>query len=133
MKKPALVILAAGLAQRYGSLKQIEKIGPSGETLIDYSIYDAVKAGINKVVFIIRNNIEEEFREVFVEKFSDRIKIDYVFQELNHIPKGIKYSKDRNVALEKISGLIDSGYYPEHLWGENLKGKLMHDKGIITK
>jgi len=95
MKKPALVILAAGLAQRYGGLKQLEKIGPSGETLIDYSIYDAVKAGISKVVFVIRRSIKDEFIEKFAGKFSDRIRIDYVFQEINNIGDDIRYSTER--------------------------------------
>ncbi|MCK5103345.1 MAG: nucleotidyltransferase, partial [Cyclobacteriaceae bacterium] len=65
-KKPSIVVLAAGLGSRYGSLKQIDQFGPSGETIIDYSIYDAIRAGFKKVVFIIRKNIEEEFKEVFV-------------------------------------------------------------------
>jgi len=65
MAKPTIVVLAAGLGSRYGSLKQIDKFGPSGETIIDYSIYDAIRAGFGKVVFIIRRSIEEEFKEVF--------------------------------------------------------------------
>ncbi|MDZ7608385.1 MAG: hypothetical protein U5K79_23000 [Cyclobacteriaceae bacterium] len=87
--KPALVVLAAGMASRYGSLKQIDQFGPSGETIIDYSIYDAIRAGFKKVVFIIRRNIEEEFREVFVGKFGDLIEVDFAFQEIHIVPKGI--------------------------------------------
>ena len=93
--KPTIVVLAAGLASRYGSLKQIDQFGPSGETIIDYSIYDAVQAGFKKVVFIIRRNIEDEFKEVFVGKFGDLIEIDYAFQEIDIVPEGIIVPKDR--------------------------------------
>ncbi|MCK5278219.1 MAG: nucleotidyltransferase, partial [Cyclobacteriaceae bacterium] len=94
-KKPSIVVLAAGLGSRYGSLKQIDQFGPSGETIIDYSIYDAIRAGFKKVVFIIRKNIEEEFKEVFVGKFSDLIEIDYAFQEIDIVPNGIIVPDER--------------------------------------
>jgi len=94
--KPTIVVLAAGLGSRYGSLKQIDQFGPSGETIIDYSIYDAIRAGFKKVVFIIRKNIEEEFKEVFVGKFGDIIEIDYAFQEIDIVPDGI------NVPVERV-------------------------------
>jgi hypothetical protein len=93
--KPTIVVLAAGLGSRYGSLKQIDKFGPSGETIIDYSIYDAIRAGFGKVVFIIRKNIEEEFKEVFMDKFNEFIKIEYAFQEIDILPSGIKVPEDR--------------------------------------
>ena len=93
--KPSIVVLAAGLGSRYGSLKQIDQFGPSGETIIDYSIYDAIRAGFKKVVFIIRKNIEEEFKEVFVGKFSDLIEIDYAFQEIDIVPNGIIVPDER--------------------------------------
>ena len=93
--KPSIVVLAAGLGSRYGSLKQIDQFGPSGETIIDYSIYDAIRAGFKKVVFIIRKNIEDEFKEVFVGKFSDSIEIDYAFQEIDIVPDGIKVPAER--------------------------------------
>jgi len=95
MAKPTIVVLAAGLGSRYGSLKQIDKFGPSGETIIDYSIYDAIRAGFGKVVFIIRRSIEEEFKEVFVDKFNDFIKIEYAFQEIDILPAGVSVPKDR--------------------------------------
>jgi UTP-glucose-1-phosphate uridylyltransferase len=85
---PVLVILAAGIGSRYGGLKQIDQIGPSGEAIIDYSIYDAIRAGIEKVVFIIRRNIEKDMREVFDEKLRGKIGVDYVYQELEMIPGG---------------------------------------------
>ena len=92
---PTLVVLAAGMGSRYGSLKQIDQFGPSHETIIDYSIYDAIRAGFTKVVFIIRKEIEQEFKEVFGGKFGNRIDVDYVFQELDIVPKGMKVPEGR--------------------------------------
>jgi UTP-glucose-1-phosphate uridylyltransferase len=93
--QPTLLILAAGIGSRYGSLKQLDRIGPSGETIIDYSIYDAIRAGFGKVVFAIKENIAKEFSEVFVEKLKGKIEVDYVFQEIHKVPEGIQYSKER--------------------------------------
>jgi hypothetical protein len=83
---PTLLVLAAGMGSRYGGLKQIEPVGPSGETIIDYSIYDAMRAGFGKLVFVIRKDIEEPFKEVVGARFERRIAVDYVFQELDKIP-----------------------------------------------
>ncbi len=93
--KPTLVILAAGMGSRYGSLKQIDAVGPSGEAIIDYSIYDAIRAGFEKVTFVIRKSIEQDFREVFGEKLNGKIETEFVFQELDMVPGGISYSPDR--------------------------------------
>lgn len=95
MMKPTLLVLAAGLGSRYGSLKQIDQFGPSGETIIDYSVYDAIRAGFGKVVFVIRQSIEEEFKEVFYGKFADKVAIDYVLQELDNVPEGIQIPPGR--------------------------------------
>jgi dTDP-glucose pyrophosphorylase len=92
---PTLLILAAGIGSRYGGLKQLDQIGPSGEAIIDYSIYDAIRAGFDKVIFVIKEDISKEFREVFREKLRGKIKVEYVFQEINKIPEGITYSKER--------------------------------------
>lgn len=110
----SLVVLAAGMGSRYGGLKQIEGFGPSGETIIEYSIYDAIRAGFKKVVFIIRKNIENDFKEVFVGKFGDLIEIDFAFQEIDILPKGIEVPKARVkpwgtghavlMAAEKVKG-----------------------------
>jgi hypothetical protein len=81
--KPTLLILAAGMASRYGSMKQIESFGPSGETIMDYSIYDAIEAGFGKVVFIIRKEFAENFKAIFEPRLKGKIEIDYVFQDLN--------------------------------------------------
>jgi len=109
---PTLLILAAGIGSRYGGLKQLDQIGPSGEAIIDYSIYDAIRAGFGKVIFVIKENIAIEFNEVFDEKLRGKIRVEYVFQEINKIPEGIVYSKDRQkpwgtghavlVAMDKI-------------------------------
>ncbi|MFY0650593.1 MAG: NTP transferase domain-containing protein [Cyclobacteriaceae bacterium] len=93
--KTSLVVLAAGLGSRYGSLKQLDKFGPSGETIVDYALYDATKAGFDKIVFVIRRSIEEEFKEIFLNKLKDRIHVEYVFQELDVLPEGFRIPKGR--------------------------------------
>jgi UTP-glucose-1-phosphate uridylyltransferase len=92
---PTLLVLAAGMGSRYGGLKQIEGVGPGGETIIDYSIYDAMRAGFGKLVFIIRKDIEQSFKEVVGARFEKRIAVDYVFQELNKIPAGFQVPAGR--------------------------------------
>ena len=82
--KPTLVILAAGMASRYGSMKQVESFGPSGETIMDYSIYDAINAGFGKIVFIIREEFANNFKSIFEPKLNGRIATDYVFQHLSY-------------------------------------------------
>ena len=94
MVKPTILILAAGMGSRYGGLKQIDKLGPGGETITDYSIFDAIRAGFGKVVVVIRKDIEDQFREFF-DKFSDKIEVEYVFQELDRLPKGYSVPADR--------------------------------------
>ncbi len=89
MSKPTLLILAAGMASRYGSLKQIDAFGPHGETIIDYSIYDAIRAGFGKVVFIIREEFVDKMREVFDEKLVGKIEVDYAFQSFDLTKFGI--------------------------------------------
>ncbi len=95
MIKPTLLVLAAGMGSRYGGNKQLDQVGPSGETIIDYSIYDAKRAGFGKVVFVIRRDIEEQFKETFVRRLKDVIEIDYVFQELGNLPEGFKLPEGR--------------------------------------
>jgi len=93
--KPTLVILAAGMASRYGSMKQVEGFGPSGETIMDYSIYDAIRSGFGKVVFIIRKEFEKNFREIVGKDIEGRIEVEYVFQELNKYAEGFEIPKER--------------------------------------
>lgn len=86
--QPTLLILAAGMASRYGSMKQIQSFGPGGETIMDYSIYDAMRAGFKKVVFIIRESFAQEFKEIFEPKLKGKIEIDYVYQDLDSFTEG---------------------------------------------
>ncbi|MDR0604867.1 MAG: nucleotidyltransferase [Bacteroidales bacterium] len=95
MNRYTLLVLAAGMGSRYGGLKQIEKLGPGGETLIDYSIYDAMNAGFENVIFVIRKSIEDEFKETVMEKYKNKIAIDYVLQEINNVPFGFKVPPKR--------------------------------------
>ena len=90
-----LVILAAGMGSRYGGLKQIDPVGPDNSIIIDYSIYDAVKNGFNKVVFIIKKENEQIFREVVGDKVSKLVKVEYVFQDVNNLPNGYKVPEER--------------------------------------
>jgi len=87
--KPTLLVLAAGMGSRYGGLKQLDEVGPNGETIIDYSVYDAIRAGFGKVVFVIRENIEEAFKEKITNKFEGKIDIRFAFQEVNTKIEGI--------------------------------------------
>lgn len=87
MNNPTLVVLAAGIGSRYGGLKQLDKFTPEGDTILDFSIYDAIQAGFGKVVFIIRKSIEEEFKAFFNEKLDGKIEVEYVFQEIENIPE----------------------------------------------
>ncbi len=84
--KPTLVVLAAGMGSRYGGLKQIDPVGPNGEIILDYSIFDAIRGGFGKVVFIIRKDIEHDFREVVSKRWEGRLPVEYVFQQLDAIP-----------------------------------------------
>ena len=93
--KPTLLILAAGMASRYGSMKQIQGFGPSGETILEYSIYDAIRAGFKKVVFIIREEFADNFRAIFDPKLKGKIETGYVFQELSAFVNGRQVPADR--------------------------------------
>lgn len=93
--KPTLVILAAGMASRYGSMKQVEAFGPSGETIMDYSIFDAIRAGFGKVIFIIRKEFHENFKNLAGNKLEGKIEVDYVFQELDAFTEGFQIPSGR--------------------------------------
>lgn len=96
MVKPTLLVLAAGMGSRYGSLKQMDGVGPNGEAIIDYSIYDAIRAGFGKVVFVIRHSFADAFKEVFTpERFGGKIEVEYVFQELDYLPEGFSVPEGR--------------------------------------
>ncbi len=93
--KPTLLVLAAGIGSRYGGLKQIDPVGPSGEIIIDYSVFDAIRAGFGKVVFLIRKDIEKDFKECVSSKYLGHIEVDYAFQEISMIPSPFKVPSDR--------------------------------------
>src|SRR5262245_38343177 len=93
--KPTLVILAAGMASRYGSMKQVEGFGPSGETIMDYSIFDAIRAGFGKVVFIIRKQFGDNFKNIFELKLKGKIITEYVSQELGSVTNGYPAPAER--------------------------------------
>ena len=94
-KNITLVILAAGMGSRFGGLKQIEPMGPNGEFIIDYSVYDAIKAGFNKIVFLIKRENYDLFKETIGARVEPYIKTEYAFQELNNLPLGYTFPSDR--------------------------------------
>jgi len=93
--KPTLLVLAAGLGSRYGGLKQMDPLGPNGESIIDYSVYDAVQAGFGKVIFVLKKEIVEDFYELFANRYKQYIAIDHVIQRLTDIPSGVEVNPDR--------------------------------------
>lgn len=93
--KPTLVILAAGMGSRYGGLKQVDPVGPMGETIMDYSVFDAMRAGFDRVVFVIRRDFEGVFHQVIGSKYAGAIAVDYAFQEMDDLPIGYHVAQDR--------------------------------------
>lgn len=90
-----LVVMAAGMGSRFGGLKQIEPVGPNGEVILDFSVFDAVKSGFNKVVFIIRRDIEEDFKEITKQRIEKTVDVEYVFQDMDNLPGGFKVPDGR--------------------------------------
>ncbi len=122
--KPSLLVLAAGMGSRYGGDKQLDKVGPAGQTIIDYSIYDAARAGFGKIIFVIRRDIEEQFKTYFMQPLKGKVDIDYVFQDLSNLPLNYEHAPERVkpwgtshailVAKDKINepfGVINSDDY----------------------
>lgn len=93
--KPTLVIMAAGMGSRFGGLKQLTPVGPRGQLLIDYSVYDAIMAGFGKIVFVIKHAIEDEFKELLGNRIAEKIPVEYVYQELDKLPKGYDVPEGR--------------------------------------
>ena len=93
--KPTLLILAAGMGSRYGGLKQLDKLGPNGETIMDYSVRDAITAGFGEVVFVIRRSMEQDFKEAILSKYEKLVKVNYVFQETDTLPAPFKANPER--------------------------------------
>ena len=95
MKDITLLVMAAGMGSRYGGLKQLDSIGPNNQTIIDYSVFDAIRAGFSKVVFIIRKEFEDEFKEKITNKYLGKIEVEFAFQDLNFLPEGFSCPKAR--------------------------------------
>lgn len=95
MTPPVLLVLAAGMGSRYGGLKQLDPVGPSGETILDYAVYDAIRAGFGRVVFVIRRSFEQAFREQVCAKYQGRITVDFVFQDMDALPAGHQVPEGR--------------------------------------
>uniref|UniRef100_A0AB33IZH2 Nucleotidyltransferase n=3 Tax=unclassified Prevotella TaxID=2638335 RepID=A0AB33IZH2_9BACT len=112
--KPTLLLLAAGMGSRYGGLKQLDGLGPNGETIMDYSIYDAMKAGFGKIVFVIRKDFEQDFREKILSKYEGHIPADLCYQALDSLPEGFSVPEGR-----------------EKPWGTN--HAVMMAKGVINE
>lgn len=117
MKDTTLVIMAAGIGSRFGGgIKQLEPVGPNGEIIMDYSIYDALKAGFNKIVFIIRKDLEKDFKEIIGNRIEKAAHVEYAFQELDDLPEGFTRPADRTKpwgtgqAVLSIKGLVNEPF-----------------------
>ena len=114
--KPTLFVLAAGMGSRYGGLKQLDGLGPNGETIMDYSIYDAIHAGFGKVVFVIRKDFEQDFRDKILSKYEGHIPVDVVFQSVDKLPEGFTCPAERTKpwgpahAVIMAAGAIDEPF-----------------------
>ena len=93
--KPTLLVLAAGIGSRYGGLKQLDPVGPAGEVIMDFSVFDAIRAGFGKVVFVIRHDFEQQFKQAIGAKYEKRIEVAYAFQDINDLPAGFSVPKGR--------------------------------------
>jgi NDP-sugar pyrophosphorylase family protein len=116
MQQPTLLILAAGIGSRYGSLKQIDRFGPAGETIVEYSIFDALRAGFGKIVIVVRQHFVDDFREIVLKRAMNRADISFVYQELDHLPPGYTVPPDRlkpwgtGHAVLMAAGVIDTSF-----------------------
>jgi UTP-glucose-1-phosphate uridylyltransferase len=139
--KPTLLILAAGIGSRYGGVKQMDEIGPSGESIIDYSIFDAIRAGFGKVVFVLNPKIEKDFKDIYEPRLNGKIKTDYVLQEVSAVPDGVSINSERikpwgtghavlvakNVINEPFAVINADDFYGKNAF--ELISNFMHEKG----
>ncbi|MBO5645394.1 MAG: nucleotidyltransferase [Lentisphaeria bacterium] len=133
MQEITLVVLAAGMGSRYGGLKQLDALGPNGESVMDYSVFDAIRAGFDRVVFIIRKDFEKEFREHIGSRYDGKIKVDYAFQSLSDLPGGYKVPEGREKpwgtghAVYSARGIINGPFAvinADDFYGEDCYRKL---------
>lgn len=136
MNKTELVIMAAGMGSRFGGLKQVEPVGANGEVILDFSVYDAVKAGFDKVVFIIRKDIEEDIRAITKKRIEKMVDCEFVYQDMNNIPAGFTVPADRTKpwgtghAVYSVKDIVKSPFAlinADDYYGQN-SFKLIHDK-----
>ena len=97
MKEPILIVMAAGMGSRYGGLKQMDPVGPGGETILDYSVFDAHRAGFRRVIFLIKHEIEADFRRLVGDRISRHMEVSYAFQEINALPEGFFWSPEGRI------------------------------------
>ena len=139
--KPTLLVLAAGMGSRYGGLKQLDPMGPNGEVILDYSVYDAIRAGFGKVVFIIRKDFEEAFKSQVGARFADKIEVDYAFQDINNLPEGFSVPEGRikpwgtGHAVLACKGMLDGPFAvinADDYYGKETF-RLIHDELVKEK
>lgn len=141
MKKTTLVVMAAGMGSRYGGLKQIDPVGPNGEIILDYSVYDAAEAGFDRVIFVIKHEIEEDFKKITDGRFDGKIEVDYAFQDINNLPEGYTVPEDRvkpwgtGHAVLACKGMIDGPFAvinADDYYGKETF-RLIHDELVKEK
>ena len=141
MEKTTLIVMAAGMGSRYGGLKQIDPVGPNGEIILDYSVYDAAEAGFDKVIFVIKHEIEEDFKKITDGRYDGKIEVDYAFQDMNDLPEGFTVPEGRvkpwgtGQAVLSCKGLVDGPFAVVN--ADDYYGKetfrLIHDELIKEK
>ena len=116
MNQVTLLVLAAGMGSRYGGLKQLDPVGPNGETVIDYSVFDAIRTGFSKVVFVIREEFSEEFKKSVGNRFVDKIAVEYAYQNISDLPDGFNVPEERikpwgtGHAILAASGVVNESF-----------------------
>ena len=117
MNNLSLLVMAAGMGSRYGGLKQLDSFGPNNETIIDYSVYDAIKSGFEKIVFIIREEFSEDFKSKISDKFKGRIDVEHVYQSLDQVPKSFSVPNSRTKPWGQVMlYYLQKMRYLDHLW-----------------
>ncbi len=141
MEKTTLIVMAAGMGSRYGGLKQIDPVGPNGEIILDFSVFDAVEAGFDKVIFVIKHEIEEDFKKITDGRYDGKIEVGYAFQDINDLPEGFTVPEGRvkpwgtGQAVLSCKGMIDGPFAvvnADDYYGRETF-KLVHDELVREK